>query len=48
MQAVAFDQGDITSIEQMFKTVIEDGGSLDAFIHCSRIIPRSSLPPRPR
>ena len=47
VQAVAFDQGDIGSIEQMFKTVIEDGGSLDAFIHCSRIIPRSSLPPRP-
>ena len=39
VKAVAFDQGDINSIEQMFQTVIEDGGSLDAFIHCSRILP---------
>jgi len=44
VKAVAFDQGDINSIEQMFKTVIEDGGSLDAFIHCSRILPRSNKP----
>ena len=40
--AVPFDQGDPASIEAMFQTVIADGGSLDAFIHCSRTIPSST------
>ena len=40
VQAVAFDQGDIGSIERMVQTVVEDAGSLDVFIHCSRIIPK--------
>lgn len=40
VQAVAFDQGDIGSIERMVEFVVEDAGSLDVFVHCSRIIPK--------
>ena len=40
VQAVAFDQGDIGSIERMVEYVVKDAGSLDAFVHCSRIIPK--------
>ena len=40
VQAVAFDQGDIESIEKMVEFVVEDAGSLDVFVHCSRIIPK--------
>ena len=40
VQAVAFDQGDIESIEKMVQFVVEDAGSLDVFVHCSRIIPK--------
>ncbi len=40
VKAVAFDQGDISSIEKMVEYVIEDAGSLDVFVHCSRIIPK--------
>ena len=39
VQAVAFDLDNIESIESLVKTVIDDAGSIDAFIHCSRIIP---------
>lgn len=38
-QAVAFDQGDLGSIERMVETVIKQAGRIDVFIHCSRIIP---------
>ena len=40
VQAVAFDQGDIGSIERMVEYVVKDAGSLDVFVHCSRIIPK--------
>ena len=40
VQAVAFDQGDIESIEKMVEFVVADAGSLDVFVHCSRIIPK--------
>ena len=44
VQAVAFDQNDIGSIERMVETVVADAGSLDCFVHCSRILPRSNKP----
>lgn len=44
VQAVAFDQSDIGSIERMVEFVVADAGSLDCFIHCSRILPRSDKP----
>lgn len=44
VKAVAFDQGDIQSIENMVKFVVEDAGSIDVFVHCSRIIPKSEGP----
>jgi len=39
VKALAFDLDDIESIERLVKTVIEDAGRIDAFVHCSRIIP---------
>ena len=39
IQAVAFDQADIGSIDRMVEYVIKDAGSLDVFVHCSRILP---------
>jgi len=38
-KAIAFDLDNISSIENLVKTVVEDAGSIDAFVHCSRIIP---------
>ena len=38
--ALAFDLDDIQSIESLVQSVIEDAGSIDAFVHCSRIIPK--------
>lgn len=46
VQTVAFDQNDIGSIERMVQTVVADAGSLDCFVHCSRILPRSNKPGR--
>ena len=40
VKAVAFDQGDIASIEKMVEYVVQDAGSLDVFVHCSRILPK--------
>lgn len=40
VQAVEFDQGDIGSIERMVETVVKDAGTLDVFVHCSRILPK--------
>ena len=37
--AIAFDLDDRESIDCLVKTVIEDVGSIDAFVHCSRILP---------
>ena len=39
VKAIAFDLDDISSIEHLVQSVIEDAGSIDAFVHCSRIIP---------
>ncbi len=39
VEAVAFDQCDVKSIDAMIKTVIEKEGRIDVFVHCSRIIP---------
>jgi NAD(P)-dependent dehydrogenase (short-subunit alcohol dehydrogenase family) len=44
VKAVAFDQGDIRSIEKMVEFVVQDAGSIDVFVHCSRIIPKSEGP----
>ena len=38
-KAIAFDLDDVASIESLVKEVIADAGRIDAFIHCSRIIP---------
>lgn len=40
VKAVAFDQGDIGSIERMVESVVADAGTLDVFVHCSRILPK--------
>ena len=40
IQAVAFDQSDIRSIERMVDYVVQDADSLDGFVHCSRILPK--------
>lgn len=37
--ALAFDLDDIQSIENLVQTVIKEAGSIDAFVHCSRILP---------
>ena len=37
--AVDFDLDDRDSIDRLVETVIEDAGRIDAFIHCSRILP---------
>ncbi len=42
VEAVAFDQGDIASIDAMIKTVIDKEGRIDVFVHCSRIIPQGT------
>ena len=39
VKALAFDLTDIGSVERLVKDVIEDAGSIDAFVHCSRILP---------
>lgn len=39
IKALAFDLDDIPSIEKLVTDVIEDAGSIDAFVHCSRILP---------
>ena len=44
VQAVAFDQSDIGSIERMVEFVVADAGSLDCFVHCSRILPVPTSP----
>jgi len=38
--AVAFDLDDIQSIEKLVQTVVVDAGKIDAFVHCSRVIPK--------
>lgn len=40
VKAVAFDMDNLQSVENLVRTVIEDGGSIDGFVHCSRILPR--------
>ncbi len=42
VEAIAFDQCDIKSIDAMIKTVVEKEGRIDVFIHCSRIIPHGT------
>ena len=39
VKANAFDLDDIPSIENLVKSVIDEAGTIDAFVHCSRIIP---------
>ena len=39
VKAIAFDLDNIQSIENLVKDVIEDAGTIDAFVHCSRILP---------
>lgn len=41
--ALAFDLDDIDSIERLVHTVLEAAGSIDSFIHCSRIIPSGGV-----
>lgn len=40
VKAVPFDMGEVKSIEALVESVIKDGGRIDAFVHCSRIIPQ--------
>jgi len=40
VEAIAFDQGDIASIDNMIKTVVDKEGRIDVFVHCSRILPK--------
>ena len=40
IKAIAFDLDDTASIENLVGTVIQEAGSIDAFVHCSRIIPK--------
>lgn len=40
VEAVAFDQCDIASIDAMIEKVIAQEGRIDVFVHCSRIIPK--------
>jgi NAD(P)-dependent dehydrogenase (short-subunit alcohol dehydrogenase family) len=42
VEAVAFDQGDIASIDAMIKKVVDQEGRIDVFIHCSRILPKGT------
>lgn len=42
IEAVAFDQGDRKSIEDMVKTVVGKAGRIDIFINCSRILPKGN------
>jgi len=44
VKAVAFDQSNIESIEKMVEYVAQDAGSIDVFVHCSRILPKSQAP----
>ncbi len=37
--ALPFDLDDLQSIEKLVENVIADAGRIDAFVHCSRIIP---------
>ncbi|MBQ1317041.1 MAG: SDR family oxidoreductase [Lachnospiraceae bacterium] len=39
VEAIAFDQGDIASIENLVQTVIDKAGRIDVFVNCSRILP---------
>lgn len=39
VKALAFDLDDIASIEHLVADVIADCGRIDAFVHCSRILP---------
>lgn len=39
VKALAFDLDDIDSIERLVADVIADAGTIDAFVHCSRILP---------
>jgi len=40
VEAVAFDQCDVHSIDAMIEKVIAQEGRIDVFVHCSRIIPK--------
>ena len=39
IKALAFDLDNISSIEKLVTDVINDAGTIDAFVHCSRILP---------
>ena len=41
-QAIAFDQSDISSVENLVKQAIEIAGKIDVFVHCSRVIPKGT------
>lgn len=42
VEAIAFDQCDVKSIDRMIETVVEKEGRIDVFVHCSRIIPHGT------
>lgn len=42
VEAIAFDQCDIKSIDAMIEKVILKEGRIDVFVHCSRIIPHGT------
>ena len=39
VKALPFDLNDPKSIDQLVKSTVEDAGRIDAFVHCSRILP---------
>lgn len=42
VEAVAFDQCDVSTIDEMVRYVVEKEGRIDVFVHCSRIIPKGT------
>ena len=42
VEAIAFNQRDVKSIDAMVQKVVEKEGRIDVFVHCSRIIPKGT------
>ena len=42
VEAIAFNQRDVKSIDAMVREVVEKEGRIDVFVHCSRIIPKGT------